>query len=694
MNVIMKKLFLLFLTISLGATSAFAQYYYIPHIDANQNPGNLNQDSEYPQDAIAAGWTPIQEGPQTEAAWSEIQTLPFSFNFNGIDYTTYKVSSSGVLTFSTSATAVPDYTNTSIPDASIPDNSIMVWGVNENYYSTNSNAWLSKIIIKTFGTAPTRQYWVSFNTFYSGPSTNYIVWSICFEESTNNIHIVDQRNRVKASTALTAGIQIDGATAVLVSSSPNLNGIAGYGGTSEDNVYYTFIQGTQPQYDLSTEGSNVVLYAQKGQAFTIKGILKNYGTATVTSCDLNYSLNGGAIVTDPGVSINIPLFAKATFTNSIPWTPLENGMDTIQLWASNINGNPDQDHTNDTLTAITRVIDSLQVKVPLFEEFTQASCDPCANANPHLDSVLSNTSSIVNAIMYHVYWPGTDYMNEVTNSFVEPRRNYYGVTGVPHGKLNGTITMWPGAGLTYSISSNKLVSEASLGSAIKLSVTATHDLGTDTYQVSTDVKSFIDIPAGYVLHTVLTVDTITYEQNQSSGSLPQYVFHHVAEAMMPGVNGSTLSAFTSGQTQTLNTSWTKDHPWAYPEPGFTYDSSGTHITVFMQNVATKEVVQSASVVPTATTVGIKDNSNSTFFNISPNPVNNIANVSFSLKNATNISLQVFDITGKKVITHNEASMHQGIHNLGLDVKDLQNGIYLLSLITNEGSTTKRLVISK
>ena len=105
-----------------GATAQ--SYYYVPHVNAGQNPGGLNNDDEDPTGGLPATWTEILDSSATPK-WSTNQTIPFSFNFNGSAVTEYKVSNSGVLTFSTSVTAVPGFTNDYIPSSSIPDQSVM-----------------------------------------------------------------------------------------------------------------------------------------------------------------------------------------------------------------------------------------------------------------------------------------------------------------------------------------------------------------------------------------------------------------------------------------------------------------------------------------------------------------------------------------------------------------------------------------
>src|SRR5688572_21827507 len=129
----MKKLLLL-LSAFFAISAAQAQYYYIPF--SGSNPGNLNTDTEYPPGGgLPAGWGTLFTGSATTyttPVWTNPVTLPFAFNFNGAPVTNYKVATSGVVTFTTTATAVPTEANVALPSANIPDNSIVVWGLAAN----------------------------------------------------------------------------------------------------------------------------------------------------------------------------------------------------------------------------------------------------------------------------------------------------------------------------------------------------------------------------------------------------------------------------------------------------------------------------------------------------------------------------------------------------------------------------------
>ena len=221
----MNKKLLFILSFSLISNLIFAQYYYIPNTNNPGNPGGLNSDPEYPNGSgMAAGWTTILAGNNTVPTWSQIQSIPFNFNFNGVQVNQYKVSSSGVLTFTTSAATIPSYSNSAIPNSTIPDNSIMAWGIQ----GTGQN---DEIVTKNFGNSGNQQHWISFSSYTYGNTWTY--WSIVLEETTNKIYIVDQRT--SGNVQITAGIQINLSTAFEVSGSPSLASIASTNADDTDN---------------------------------------------------------------------------------------------------------------------------------------------------------------------------------------------------------------------------------------------------------------------------------------------------------------------------------------------------------------------------------------------------------------------------------------------------------------------------
>jgi hypothetical protein len=452
------------------------------------------------------------------------------------------------------------------------------------------------------------------------------------------------------------------------------------------NVYEPFT------LDMGVVSQNLNYYLQKGTPYIVSGSVFNYGSSTITSLTSNYSVNGAAAVPTPVTGLSVLPDTAYTFTSGTPWTPSVSGINTMKLWATNLNGSADLNHSNDTLTVTFDVLDSLQIKKPLFEEFNQASCDPCAQATPNLDSVLSNSNSICSAVRYHVSWPGTDYMNQITGPlFVAARVAYYTVSGVPDAKLDGAMDVYPGAG---GMSSPLIQTEAAGGSPLKITLSAIYSTTTKQFFITSNIKAYGTMPAGLKAYCALTIDTITYHASQTTETIPQTVFPQVAEEMIPSSSGTTLAAFTSGQSQPLNLTWTKNHPWGANFAAWPYDSTtAMHITVWVQDNTSKTVYQSENTL-VQIVAGIDELSSASNLNIFPNPNNGQATIRFELKQEEYVKIAIYNSMGQLVNSMEPGMLHAGSNTVNFDGQDLSTGIYFVNVISGNQLVSKKINIIK
>ncbi len=419
----MKKLKSLLATFLFASSICLAQYYYVPHLNNPGNPGGLNNDNEDPVGGgLDTSWTSIQSGNAISPLWTTQQTIPFSFQFNGNAANDYYVSTSGVLTFSDSIGTAPTYSNMILPDVQIPDNSVMVWGVEGSGINDN-------IVIKTFGIAPNRQHWITFSSYTISGTTNYEYWSIVLEETSNRIYVVDQRNN-NTLAGVTVGIQVNDTNAIVVNNTNTLNAVAGSSLTPSDNNYYEFIFGTQPQFDMTVIANTMYPYQALPLApFIVKGIVQNAGTVTVTDFSINYEINGGTAVIGNITGVNILPGQTYSFTHPTIWSPTVSGSYSIVTYASNINGNPDQNILNNYDTTSIIIMDQFIQRIPLFEEFTSSTALPCAASNPIFDSLLDANPNKFTCLKYEMNWPGAGDI--YYNAMGESRKTYYGVAAIP-----------------------------------------------------------------------------------------------------------------------------------------------------------------------------------------------------------------------------------------------------------------------
>ena len=432
-------------------------------------------------------------------------------------------------------------------------------------------------------------------------------------------------------------------------------------------------------YSLAVTSITTPYLFTAGNTATFTGTIFNWGGDAITSMHLNYTVDGGPVQTDNITGIaGFNSLTSYNFSHNIPHIFSATGNYKVKIWVDNLNGvNADQSPQLDTLYAYFTVVSALQTKTVQLEEFMHASCNPCMYASPNLDGVITSAGSILNPVRYHVNW-GPDYMGDETDTpFVDLREAYYDVFEVPNARIDGTTNVDP-ASLTLS----DITQAQSIGSPFTINITScTYNLHTNTYNVQASIKSYSDIPDSVTAMVVLSSDTIKYDTDQGTedpitsftpplgtGANPdsyyQYVmnFPNVAEDMMSGPPGSPLSHFTSGQTKTINFTWKKNHPWGAEAQTYKYDSLGDHITIFLQenNVAPKTgspahspsgaipqyIYQSAS-APVTITTGIEELAKGIYFTIYPNPANSDATIQFSLDNEQNVTVELYNMLGRK-----------------------------------------------
>ncbi len=78
----------------------------------------------------------------------------------------------------------------------------------------------------------------------------------------------------------------------------------------------------------------------------------------------------------------------------------------------------------------------------------------------------------------------------------------------------------------------------------------------------------------------------------------------------------------------------------------------------------------------------------------PNPANEMTNIRYNLKNASEVTLSVFDVAGKQVLSSDEGRQLEGKHNIKLEVSSLPAGMYYYTLKANESQITKKLIITR
>lgn len=76
----------------------------------------------------------------------------------------------------------------------------------------------------------------------------------------------------------------------------------------------------------------------------------------------------------------------------------------------------------------------------------------------------------------------------------------------------------------------------------------------------------------------------------------------------------------------------------------------------------------------------------------PNPFSSVSFVNYSIAKASMVNVEVYDITGKSVMSMNEGMKNAGSYKVAIDASGLENGVYYYTFRTDYGQVTKKMLI--
>ncbi len=249
-------------------------------------------------------------------------------------------------------------------------------------------------------------------------------------------------------------------------------------------------------------------------------------------------------------------------------------------------------------------------RLVLVEEFTQASCGPCASANPAFDALLGSTANLSKSVRlkYQTSWPGYDPMNEQNPAEVQTRVDYYGVDGVPYGVVDGvSIANDCGAyvGAPGCFTQAELNTAAAITSPIEINLTHTFSANYQTVNITavvTNVSAATFGGSSTRFHVALIEKQIDFAS--APGSNGEETFYNVMRKMLPGANGTTMAAaLAPGESVTYTYN-------DVPVPSYLYNLGQLAVVAFAQNNSSKVVYQAAISEPLPIT-GLPDIATST-----------------------------------------------------------------------------------
>ncbi len=236
-------------------------------------------------------------------------------------------------------------------------------------------------------------------------------------------------------------------------------------------------------------------------------------------------------------------------------------------------------------------------RLVLFEEFTQASCGPCASQNPAFNTLLQSNTTKAISIKYQTSWPGVDPMNAANPTDVATRVSYYGVNGVPWTAMDGVAPTGSAyAGAPANVTQTAIDTRYAVSSPLAVSVYHQLNATYDSIQIVVSVSnpgtsSFSSGSANSLkLHTVIVEEEINYPT--APGSNGETDFYSVMRKMLPDAGGTTLSdtwAAGASSTFTFNVAL----------PTYIANLGEVAVVAFVQDNSSKDVKNAGYSAPQA-----------------------------------------------------------------------------------------------
>ncbi len=212
----------------------------------------------------------------------------------------------------------------------------------------------------------------------------------------------------------------------------------------------------------------------------------------------------------------------------------------------------------------------------LVEEFTNASCSPCALSNPAFETLMNANTTKVIPIKYHTSFPGYDPFYSSNPSQNQARSIYYSVTAVPTARMDGAGTF------LQDVNQTSINTESAISSNMSITLSWKYSSDGDSIYVTAIFKALQPVSGSMVGHIAVIEKSVHY--SSSPGSNGEVDFTNVMRKMLPTEAGSPLPAsMAANQTVTITTGM-------LITAGF-IDISKIGVIGFIQNNSTKNILQ-------------------------------------------------------------------------------------------------------
>ena len=393
---------LLILMLCFVANSAYAQNYYHYRKDGAV-PIGFYIDKVYD-----ANKTILLNQPNNQHL-SKANALPFAVKFYGLDYTHYKVSDNGYLTFDTISTTSYN------PDSVLPTKSILAFATDFKLQKlpVPNDGIATQIYAYTVGQAPNRSHIVAYygvslaKDSFNGPISNSSIFAfaLVFNENKPSQFDLIYTPYGNKNTIGKVGTVKDNNLSYLLGNAV-LTYPYQFSYNNEDLIVYHFEYGVAPKYDLAFKSIHVAKIYPQNAIVNFTGTFVNYGSEAIQKCSINYAINAADTVSYALSNLQLASNGegKMNFTHPVSWTSGTLGsLNQVNVWISQPNDSLDQvDSNNHYYQTVLRNANNTPFdRNILLEEATGAWCGYCPDAHLIVSEAKKTYGARVIPVSYH-----------------------------------------------------------------------------------------------------------------------------------------------------------------------------------------------------------------------------------------------------------------------------------------------------
>ncbi|MEO5644182.1 MAG: T9SS type A sorting domain-containing protein [Bacteroidia bacterium] len=432
---------------------------------------------------------------------------------------------------------------------------------------------------------------------------------------------------------------------------------------------------------------------------TLGGTFTNLGGNHITTIAVKYT-DGSSTFTQNINSINIGPYQSYTFTHPTPYTIPSVGGHPIKMWVE-LSGDPV--NTDDTLSTVVNGAAFTPTHNVTFEEATGTWCGWCVRGIVYMDSideVYPNTTSVI----------AVHNSDPMANTIYDTGMGTL-IAGYPSTVVNGNFVSDPQDAFTDY---NNTINDFGMAD---ITPTVTYNWNTRVASVNVSTHFAAELAGDFRLACVFTEDyvhgtTATFAQHNyysyTSQNIPLYgqgVDYQAAPLDIPAVQmwykfvARTILGGFNGMTGSLPAvipvNSTQVYTFNYTVP-ITSNPNNMHVIVMLINnnngdrivmnskEASSVVGANAVVNPTVSLGSVS---------VYPNPFNTTTTVEMSLVSSDNVTIEMFDMTGKLVSSENKGTLAAGQHLISLDGSNLADGMYFVKITAGTSVVTQKVSIA-